>query len=297
MKEDRFNFYHLDRAGRILARAAHSSKFLVYGLAALLVAISWLALLSMSSRIPAGQAGPGAGVMGLLPDPVFLPGLDWMISTCLTPISFRAMEIQQFFALVLMWFLMSVAMMLPSAAPLLRTYCEIADTARASGKTVVHPFWLVFGYLCVWLSAAVCFAGVNVAMSAMGKGEGMVSPAAGPVSAAVLVLAGAYQFSGLKDACLTKCQNPFPTLFANWSFSARPIFKLGAMQGVWCLGCCWALMLVMFSVGVMNVLWMALLCAFTAIEKSGKGNALSRTGGAILLVWAFGVLLISFDFV
>ena len=88
--------------------------------------------------------------------------------------------------------------------------------------------------------------------------SGMAS-ASGLFSGAIFIGAGVYQFSALKHACLTQCQNPFPFFFANWATTPRGVFRLGVKQGLYCLGCCWAMMLVMFAVGVMNVVWMAAL--------------------------------------
>jgi predicted metal-binding membrane protein len=82
-------------------------------------------------------------------------------------------------------------------------------------------------------------------------------------------------------------------LFANWSERPPAVFRLGIREGIRCAGCCWGLMLVMLAVGLMNLLWMALLALFTLLVKSSKGSGLARVGGAILLVWAFLVLLIS----
>ncbi len=121
----------------------------------------------------------------------------------------------------------------------------------------------------------------------------MLDPAVGIAGALALLIAGLYQFSGLKEACLTKCRNPFSILFANWSAKPMRIFRLGLEQGVWCLGCCWALMLVMFAVGAMNVFWMALIGLFTLIEKQTAGRIPTRVAGAILLVWAIALLLVS----
>jgi predicted metal-binding membrane protein len=114
-----------------------------------------------------------------------------------------------------------------------------------------------------------------------------------PSAAAALGIAGLYQFSGLKQACLEKCRNPFAVLFSRWSSKPSRILRLGAEQGVWCLGCCWALMLVMFAVGVMNVFWMALIGLFAIVEKQWDGRFPSRLAGAILLVWAAALLVVS----
>jgi predicted metal-binding membrane protein len=108
-----------------------------------------------------------------------------------------------------------------------------------------------------------------------------------------LAIAGLWQFSSLKEACLTRCRAPFATLFGRWTDRPAGIFRLGVEQGIWCLGCCWALMLVMFAVGVMNLFWMALLGLFAVVEKGEKGRAASRVAGAILLVWAGALLVVS----
>jgi len=186
-----------------------------------------------------------------------------------------------------------VATMLPSAAPMIRTYCEIADTARIKGEPVAHPLVLVSGYLCTWLVASAGFAMLTLAVHAFASSGRLLDPVTGFAAALALLVAGLYQFSSLKQACLTKCRNPFATLFSNWSAEPSRIFRLGLEQGLWCLGCCWALMLVMFAVGTMNVFWMALIGLFTLIEKQTTGRLPTRVAGAILLVWAVALLVVS----
>ena len=152
---------------------------------------------------------------------------------------------------------------------------------------------LVAGYLCIWLVASTLFAALTLVVHAFASSGQMLDPVVGFSGAAALLVAGLYQFSGLKDACLTKCRNPFSILFANWSAMPVRIFRLGLEQGLWCLGCCWALMLVMFAVGAMNVFWMALIGLFTLIEKQTTGGLPTRLAGAILLVWAAALLVVS----
>jgi predicted metal-binding membrane protein len=190
-----------------------------------------------------------------------------------------------------MWFMMSVAMMLPSAAPMIRTYCELADTAGRQRQKVVHPLVLICGYLAVWLAASVLFSCISVLVQWLGDGSSR--DLGYRFAAAALAFAGLYQFSRLKNACLEKCRNPFATLFSRWSARTAGIFRLGLEQGLWCLGCCWALMLVMFAVGLMNVFWMALLGVFALAEKQLAGALVSRVAGAILLVWSATLLVLS----
>lgn len=289
------DFRHLDRAGRAMANVGRSPRatvVLVLGCAFLL---AWTILGAMAIR---GAASNGAGIGGpgdrllqnlpQLPLPAFL---ERFFVLCLSPAPANG-DLGQMAALVLMWFLMAVATMLPSAAPMIRTYCEIADTARLKREPVVHPLVLVAGYLATWFAASVLFGALTVTVHRLAATSGMLDPVTGLAGALALLVAGLYQFSALKKACLEKCRNPFSILFANWSARRARIFRLGLEQGLWCLGCCWALMLVMFAVGIMNVFWMALIGLFTLIEKQWGGGLPTRLTGAILLVWAVALILV-----
>ncbi len=195
------------------------------------------------------------------------------------------------FALVmLMWSAMTFAMMLPTAGPMVLTYAEIAETAANKGERIVSPLVVVAGYISVWLGFAVAASALQwLLMRWALLDHGLVS-ASGLFSGAVFIGAGAYQFSGLKHACVTVCQRPFPFLFARWSSETGAVFRLGLQQGLFCLGCCWAMMLVMFAVGVMNVVWMAALGVVMAAEKSASTTRFSRLVGAVLI--AIGAVFI-----
>ncbi|MEZ2332098.1 DUF2182 domain-containing protein [Mesorhizobium sp. RCC_202] len=290
------DFSHLDRAGRATAELARSPRLAVTLTIGTGIALSWFILLAMAVRGAESRIGgnaAGDALLRHLPQ-LPLPGLlSRIFGLCLAPAPLAGSIGAQSLALALMWFLMAVAAMLPSAAPMIRTYCEIADTARIKGEPVVHPLVLVAGYLTTWLAASLAFAAVTLTIYAFTASGQMLDPVVGLAGAAALLVAGLYQFSGLKQACLEKCRNPFSILFANWSAKPGRIFRLGLEQGVWCLGCCWALMLVMFAVGAMNIFWMALIGLFTLIEKQTTGRVASQVAGAILLVWAAALLLVS----
>lgn len=292
--QERAEFSHLDRAGRASALAIVHSRWLVYVSVGGSIVLSWAVLLAAAAEqakasLP-DQAMAGGWLLRALPA---LP--DWLagpLSLCLTPAAPPG-GLAGFAALALMWCLMAVAMMLPSAAPLIRTYCEIADTARAKGEPVVHPLVLIAGYLSVWFMASLVFAAATAGVQALAGTTDVGSPYAGFVGAGALGVAGLYQFTGLKEACLKRCRSPFATLFARWTTRPAGVLSLGAEQGLWCLGCCWALMLVMFAVGLMNVFWIALIGLFTMIEKSFAGRLPTIAAGAILLVWSAALLLVS----
>jgi predicted metal-binding membrane protein len=289
------DFDNLDAAGRAVVAVARRSRAIVWFMLATAIVLAWLLLAAMAIRAGQGSiaGSPGSGLLRLLPALPLPDFAERLFALCLAPAPLAGGVGPEFLALVLMWLLMAVAMMLPSATPMIRTYCEIADTAAAKGEPVVHPLVLVGGYLAIWGVGAALFAGLSVAVSTIARSGSALAPAGGAVGAAALAVAGLYQFSGLKEACLTKCRAPFQTLFAGWTTKPSRIFRLGVEQGIWCLGCCWALMLVMFAVGTANLLWMALIGLFGLVEKQAEGRVASRLAGTILLVWAAALLVVS----
>ena len=183
-----------------------------------------------------------------------------------------------------MWAAMVLAMMLPSAAPMILTYAEIADTAARKAEPVVSPLALAAGYTTVWLGFAAIATLVQFALSRAAFLDRSMVAASGLFAGTIFIGAGIYQFSRLKHACLTQCQRPFPFFFTNWATTPRGVFHLGVKQGLYCVGCCWAMMLVMFAVGVMNVIWMAGLGIVMTVEKIGAGQRFTRAVGVALIV-------------
>lgn len=288
------DFSHLDRAGRATAGIARNPRLTVNVVVGAGILLAWLLLAAMAIRgAESGSSAPGDTLLRGLPQLPLPDFLERFFTLCLSPAPLDAGIGLRALALTLMWFLMAIAAMLPSAAPMIRTYCEIADTARIKGEPVVHPLVLVAGYLAVWLAVSMLFSALTLGLHSVTASGDMYDPLLGIAGALALLVAGLYQFSGLKEACLKKCRNPFSTLFSNWSAKPIRIFRLGVAQGIWCLGCCWALMLVMFAVGVMNIFWMALLGLFTLIEKQMTGSLPTKLAGAILLVWAAALLVVS----
>ena len=181
-----------------------------------------------------------------------------------------------------MWGAMTLAMMLPSAAPMILTYAEIADTAARKNETVVSPFVIAAGYTVVWFGFAAAATLTQLALTRAALLDPSMVSVSGLFSGAIFIAAGCYQFSALKHACLTQCQHPFPFFFTNWPTTPRGVFRLGIRQGLFCLGCCWAMMLVMFAVGVMNVVWMAALGIVMTVEKIGTGKRFTYAVGVAL---------------
>jgi predicted metal-binding membrane protein len=190
-----------------------------------------------------------------------------------------------------MWVAMTLAMMLPSAAPMILTYAEIADTAAGKHEPVVSPFMIAAGYAAVWLGFAALATLAQLVLMRVALLNGSMASASGLFSGAIMIGAGGYQFSALKHACLTQCQHPFQFFFTNWKTTPRGVFRLGVQQGFYCLGCCWAMMLVMFAVGVMNVIWMAALGIVMTFEKVGAGRRFTYSVGVALIAIGFAFVL------
>lgn len=198
-----------------------------------------------------------------------------------------------YFVAFSLWALMSAAMMLPTAWGFIATYLDIAHAAREKATSVPSVAVLVAGYLVVWAGFSAIAALVQISLQNVGLGQtahGSIDPV---FAGAVLIGAGIYEFTPLKAACLSKCRHPFTVLFARFRPDHGRIFRLGVEQGVFCLGCCWALMALMLATGVVHIGFMAMLAAVMAAQKH---QALPRfdtplglvliAGGLALLAWS-----------
>lgn len=184
-----------------------------------------------------------------------------------------------FFKMVLMWALMSAAMMAPTALPAFATYEDLATTGADTRFAA-----LVGGYLAIWLGFSVVAAGVQLALFGAGLLDPFGTSVSTGVSAGLLAMAGVYQFTPLKDACLSKCRMPLTFFMQHWDEGA---FRNGLRLGAVCLGCCWALMTLAFVGGVMSLGFMALATVLMALEKLPDiGRWLTRPLGIALLAGA-----------
>ncbi len=169
---------------------------------------------------------------------------------------------------LLVWVVMMVAMMFPAAVPMVQMLQRIAAGKRLQGQESAPAWLFVAGYLIVWaLFGALAYAAATIVDQLAGRS--MTLMAAGPrLGGLVLVLAGAYQLTPLKRACLSKCRSPVSFLLTAWHDGSAGALRMGMEHGGFCLGCCWAMMVVLFVVGVMSLPWMALLTVAIFIEKN-----------------------------
>ncbi len=187
----------------------------------------------------------------------------------------------------LMWGVMMVAMMLPSAAPVTLLVASIARKRREAGSAPglsTAPF--VFGYLAVWLAFAATATLLQWRLDAAELLSETMGFASMVVAGGVLVLAGIYQWTPLKQACLRHCRSPLEFLLHHWRDGALGAFVSGARHGSFCLGCCWMLMVLLFVGGIMNLAWIAGIALIVLIEKTLPwGGRMGRATGAVLVVW------------
>ena len=272
------DFNHLPPGAAGLGRVLARPKLVAVLCIVVLAVLGWAYLALLLADMGGSVGGYAAGVVQALCRP--LPDGSWSASGIAVIAS--------------MWSAMTLAMMLPSAAPMIMTYAGIADTAARKGERIVSPFVLAAGYNVVWLGFAVVATSVQVVVTRAALLDAGMAPASGLFTGAIFIGAGLYQFSALKHACLTRCQQPFPFFFANWATTSLGVFRLGVKQGFYCLGCCWAMMVVMFAVGVMNVVWMAGIGVVMTIEKMLTGRRFTYAVGVALIATGAGIVLTAF---
>lgn len=194
-----------------------------------------------------------------------------------------------------MWWVMMVAMMTPSASPLILIYARVMrHHDRSRQGAYFGSLMLLAGYLAVWLAFSVVAAAFQKALQPAGFiSEMMLWSRSAGLSASVLLAAGLYQFSPVKQACLAQCRHPVQFLNAHWRPGKIGSFTLGIRHGAFCVGCCWATMLLLFVGGVMNLIWIAALTLFVLAEKVlPTGAKIGRWSGGILVIWAVATLVV-----
>ena len=198
----------------------------------------------------------------------------------------------RFLLTFLMWAVMMVAMMVPAASPMILTFATINRRRAAAGTPAVPTAVFLAGYLVIWSAfslAAAALQGALQAAALLAPATLTVTPLVG---GALLIAAGLYQLTPLKYACLARCQSPLGFILSEWREGPRGAFVMGLRHGAFCVGCCWALMALLFVAGVMNLLWVAAIAAFVLVEKLvPRARAVSWSAGAVFLGWGGWMLL------
>lgn len=250
----------------------------------LLVALSWGWLLS--------GAGMGMAPTRSLTPPIVNPSADPVMAMMMDGMIGAAPWSPGQFALTLaMWWVMMVAMMLPSAAPTILLYARAVAHRDSDARPPTESF--LIGYLLIWGLFSLIATTAQWQLSA----AALLSPMAMAASArwlcaGLLIGAGVYQISPWKDACLRQCRNPAQFLSRHYRPGSTGALRMGMIHGAWCVGCCWMLMALLFVGGIMNLSWIALLTLLVALEKLLPwGRAMSVAAGIGCILWGWVILL------
>jgi predicted metal-binding membrane protein len=198
------------------------------------------------------------------------------------------------FAFVLaMWTVMMVGMMIPSAAPIILTYARVGRCTQAQGTPLGATAYFGVGYVLVWAAFSVFATLTQWALERAGLLDSAMASTSNVLGGVILVAAGSYQWTRLKYVCLAQCQMPFAFLIRHGGFrrDAAGALQLGLRHGVYCVGCCWMLMTLLFVGGVMNLLWISLLALVILLEKVIRGTRTAYLGGFVIV--AAGAWLLS----
>lgn len=233
------------------ARLVERPRLLAVGGVMLASAAAWVALAAI-------HVTPAAGGIG---------GIDWIAALCRAapPVTLAALP-----AATAIWLMMSVAMMLPTAAPAIDVHVRLTRRLEAGRPAQVSAF--AAGYLAAWAGLALAAAAAQVALGReVAAAAGVLPP--GTVPGGLLLLAGLYQLTPLKQACLALCRNPLAFFLSHWREGTGGALVMGLRHGAVCIGCCWALMGLMFLAGAANLAWMAALGLVMLLEKLTPGAA------------------------
>lgn len=244
--------------------------------------IALLCLLSWYYLVEGAGTGMSAAAMSSaeFPLPVY-PGANqrWSVSYGLIMIA--------------MWWVMMIAMMLPSASPTILLYARVYRHNRPDSPGAAPSAAFLAGYLSAWLDFSLVATALQWLLEQTGLVHSMMMWSNSHVlTGCLLIAAGAYQFSALKHSCLAHCQSPAAYLSKHWQSGHLGALRMGFGHGIYCVGCCWSLMLLLFAGGVMNLYWIAGLAIFVLVEKLLPANVwFTRTTGALMII-AGGLVLL-----
>ena len=237
-------------------------------------ALAWLYLVVMAAGMGGGMAmGDGGGAAMAMPQ-------------------IRPWGAVDFVLMFLMWAIMMVGMMVPSAAPMVLLYARVARqrVERAGPFTPTGAF--VMGYIAVWAGFSLGATGLQWALERAALLSPMLVSTSPILGGLLLIAAGVYQWTPLKHACLDHCRSPLHFVMAHWRPGVGGAFRMGLEHGAFCVGCCWFLMGLLFVAGVMNLLWIAAIAAFVLLEKVAPQGARVGRASGVLLVLAGAALLV-----
>jgi predicted metal-binding membrane protein len=242
-------------------------RLIVWGSIAAMVVLAWLYLFH-TARPMAGMDMSAMQMSGLY---------EWGLSTGIL--------------LFLMWAVMMIAMMVPSAVPMIQAFLAMNEERQNSSRPLVPVGVFLLGYLVVWTSFSALATLAQWGLHEAALISPMMIATSPVVSGGILLAAGVFQWTPLKRACLSGCRSPLSFLMSGWRDGTAGAFSMGLRHGAYCVGCCWALMALLFVVGVMNLLWIAVIALFVMAEKIlPRGELLGHIGGVALVTAGIAVM-------
>jgi predicted metal-binding membrane protein len=197
-----------------------------------------------------------------------------------------------FVLLLLMWLIMMIAMMIPSVSPLILIFAMINRQRQQRKSPFVPAGYLLSGYFLVWAAfslIATCLQWLLQQISLLNPEMETTSKVLGAI---ILISAGVFQFTPLKHTCLNHCRTPFNFIHRHWKEGKLGALKMGVENGMYCLGCCWVLMILLFVSGIMNLLWIAIIALFVLIEKVlPAAKPISFVAGIVLIAYGITILI------
>jgi predicted metal-binding membrane protein len=252
----------------LLERMLRHDRALVIGGLALLVLLSW-----------------GDLILGLDAGAEQMAGM-------VMPMNIMAWTLDRWGLMLSMWLVMMAAMMLPSAAPMVLLYARVARSRAPENHPAQGIVAFVLGYAAVWGGFSVGAVVLQFWLEKLALLSSTLEITSLILAASVLIIAGAYQWTPWKHACLRRCRSPLDFVLTHWRSGAGGAFIMGIRHGLYCVGCCGLIMLLLFVGGIMNLYWIGLLTALVLAEKLLPGGQwLSRAAGVALMGWGLATLL------
>jgi predicted metal-binding membrane protein len=223
-----------------------------------------------------------AGHMVMQAAPAAMPDMPGMSMGAAMAPAFRPWSVTEFLFTLVMWIVMMVGMMAPSVTPMILLYARVGRQAAAMQKRLAATGWFAGGYFLAWAAFSAVAALAQTELSSLSLLTPMLKSANSLLGGGILIVAGVYQWSPWKETCLEHCRSPLSFIQRHGGFKAqaRGSLMLGFRHGLYCVGCCWALMLLLFAGGIMNIAWIAGLAILVLAEKFLRsGWAFSRVVG------------------
>jgi predicted metal-binding membrane protein len=278
----------------VLAR----DRWLIAASSSVLALLAWTYLIVMAQQMAHGDMSllgmgemPGASDAPARDEMPGMPGMGAQATDAMTMAP--AWTARTFALTLLMWWVMMIGMMIPSAVPMVLLFGAVQRRQLAEQNPALRVAVFTLGYLAVWGAFSVLATTAQSALSQLALLSPMRFTLSRELGALLLVVAGIYQLSPLKNVCLRRCRSPAEFLSMHWRQGTTGALRMGAEHGAFCVGCCWLVMALLFVGGVMNLLWVAALGVFVLLEKvMPRGELLARASGVVMLGFAGYLLLL-----